>query len=367
MLFAGMAFQKHALKLLDQRALPAQEIWVELTSGEQVAQAIESMVVRGAPAIASAALFGIALEVNAVAVAHPKTEWWGFQSRFSELLGRFRKTRPTAVNLFAVLTHLDQQSQNYAPCKPIMDLAHEIQTYAESYFASDLARNQAIGSCGADYISLHSDVRGSRNVRSRGEMFSLSLMTHCNTGSLATGGYGTALGVIRTLHHRNKIKIVYVNETRPWHQGSRLTAYELKREGIPYRLLVDSAAAFVMQREGVDAVIVGADRIAANGDTANKIGTYHVAVAAAFHGVDFYVAASLDTIDVSISSGGSIEIEERSGDEVRKSGDRLLAPSDADVWNPSFDITPANLIGGFITEGGVILPPYDFSRGYQFA
>ncbi len=365
-MFTGMAFQNRVLKLLDQRALPTHELWVELSTGEQVAQAIESMVVRGAPAIAAAALFGIALEVNAVAAAEPTAEWGGFQGQFAGLLNRFRKTRPTAVNLFAVLSSLSRQSQHYAPHKPIVEAAEEILKYATNYFESDLARNRSIGSFGADLITSQYLAKCEPKVRSLGVAPQLSVMTHCNTGSLATGGFGTALGVIRTLHERNQIKLVYVNETRPWHQGSRLTAYELRGEGIPYKLIVDSAAAFAMKREGVDAVIVGADRIAANGDTANKIGTYHLAVAAAFHGIGFYVAASLDTIDVSIASGSSIHIEERAADEVRKSGERQLAPADASVWNPSFDITPGDLIGGMITEAGVIQPPYDFSRSALF-
>jgi methylthioribose-1-phosphate isomerase len=226
---------------------------------------------------------------------------------------------------------------------PIPAVYQAVENLAKMLYEEDLETCKAIGRHGADLVPSSQKV---------------TILTHCNTGSLATAGYGTALGVIRSLAERGQVSMVYADETRPWLQGARLTAFELRSEGIPYKVIADSAAAYLMQLRRVDLVIVGADRIASNGDTANKIGTYNLAVQCRHHGVPFYVAAPLSTFDFTMASGAEIAIEERSPGELRALGGRQLTPSDAPVWNPSFDVTPGELIAGIITEKGVLRPPY---------
>ncbi|MDP2701156.1 MAG: S-methyl-5-thioribose-1-phosphate isomerase, partial [Candidatus Rokubacteria bacterium] len=251
-------------------------------------------------------------------------------------------TRPTAVNLFWALDRMRGVAEAHRAL-PVPALRDRLLGEAQSILDEDLAGNKALGAHGAALVP-----EGAR------------ILTHCNAGALATAGYGTALGVIRAAHERGRVALVWVDETRPVMQGSRLTAWEMVKEGIPHRLISDVAAGFVMKQGEVDLVIVGADRIAANGDTANKIGTYSVAVLASHHGIPFYVAAPLSTIDPSIPSGAAIPIEERGGDEVRRIGGRQTAPVETPVYNPAFDVTPAELIAGIITERGVFRFPYFF-------
>ena len=296
-----------SLELLDQRLLPGKVSYVKCKTAAQVAKAIKDMVVRGAPAIGCAAAFGVVLSKGT-----PKS--------FAVLA----KSRPTAVNLFWALDRMRK--------------ATDLEAEAKAIFEEDLAGNRAMGRLGAELIPERACV-----------------MTHCNTGALATAGYGTALGVIRSA--KNKHIRVIANETRPYLQGARLTAWELVREGIPCTLITDSMAGHLMSRGEVDVVVVGADRIAANGDTANKIGTYPLAVLAKRHGIPFYVVAPLSTFDLKISSGKEIPIEERSADEVTGYRDVRWAPRGIKVRNPAFDVTPAELITGIVCEKGVVLNP----------
>jgi methylthioribose-1-phosphate isomerase len=295
------------LELLDQRLLPDQTVYITCRTAAEVAQAIRDMVVRGAPAIGCAAAFGVALSNGS-----PE----GY-----EVLA---KSRPTAVNLFWALERMRK--------------AKDLKAEAEAIFTEDIAANRAMGKLGAALIP--------RKAR---------VMTHCNTGALATAGHGTALGVIRS--SKNKSISVVACETRPYLQGARLTAYELMQEGIPCTLITDSMAGHLMSRGEVDVVVVGADRIAANGDVANKIGTYPLAVLAKRHGIPFYVAAPLSTFDPKIANGSRIPIEERAADEVTGYRGSRWAPEGVAVRNPAFDVTPAELITGIITERGIVRKP----------
>ena len=295
------------LELLDQRLLPDQQVYVTCRTAAEVATAIRDMVVRGAPAIGCAAAFGIVLD-------NGKKEAY-------EILA---KSRPTAVNLFWALGRMKK--------------AKDLRKEAEAIYAEDLVANRAMGDLGAAVIP-----QGAR------------VMTHCNAGALATAGYGTALGVIRSAKHK-KISVI-ANETRPYLQGARLTAFEMVQEGIPVTLITDSMAGHLMSKGEVDVIVVGADRIAANGDVANKIGTYQLAVLAKRHGVPFYVAAPLSTFDPNIPDGSHIPIEERPAAEVMGYGDKRWAPQGVSVRNPAFDVTPAELITGIICEKGVVLGP----------
>jgi len=296
------------LELLDQRLLPEKIEYLTCRSAEEVAQAIRDMVVRGAPAIGCAAAFGVVLSK-------------GSRESFDVLA----RSRPTAVNLFWALERMKK--------------AKDLEAEARAIFEEDLAANRAIGRLGAELIR-----EGSR------------VMTHCNTGALATAGYGTALGVIRASKSKN-ISVI-ANETRPYLQGARLTAWELVQEGIPCTLITDSMAGHLMSRGEVDVVIVGADRIAANGDVANKIGTYPLAVLAKRHGIPFYVAAPCSSFDPAIPDGSRIPIEERPADEVTGYRGARWAPQGVAVRNPAFDVTPADLVTGIICEKGIASPPY---------
>jgi len=295
------------LELLDQRALPDKTIYVTCRSAEQVAKAIRDMVVRGAPAIGCAAAFGVVLGKGSKA-AH-------------QVLAR---SRPTAVNLFWALERMGR--------------AKDLEAEAKAIYEEDIAANRALGEFGAELIP----------NRAR-------IMTHCNTGALATAGHGTALGIVRS--SKGKKVTVIACETRPYLQGARLTAWECMQEGIPCTLITDSMAGHLMSCGEVDVVVVGADRIAANGDVANKIGTYTLAVLAKRHGVPFYVAAPLSTFDPKIADGSQIPIEERPGDEVTGYRKTRWAPKGVQVRNPAFDVTPAELITGIICEKGVVLAP----------
>lgn len=327
------------LVLLDQTRLPTEEIERACASWPEVADAIRTLVVRGAPAIGVAAAFGVVLAARASrAATHP-----ALLADVEEAIKGLAATRPTAVNLFWALDRMRRLVVASAAL-PVAALRDRLLDEAHAIFAEDLAANRTIGAHGAALVP----------DRAR-------LLTHCNAGALATAGYGTAVGVIRAAHERGKLAMVWVDETRPVMQGSRLTAWELAKEGIPHRLISDVAAGFVMKRGEVDLVVTGADRIAANGDTANKIGTYGVAVLARHHNIPFYVAAPSSTIDPSIPSGDAIVIEERDPAEVRGVAGRQTAPTASPVFNPAFDVTPAALISAIITERGVFRPPYHFS------
>ena len=337
-MIAPIRWERHRLLLLDQRLLPVEERMREYTRWRDVADAIRTLVVRGAPAIGCAAAFGVALAARQSAA--PDGD--GLVADVEEAIKGLAATRPTAVNLFWALDRMRGVAEAHRAL-PVPALRERLLGEAQAILDEDLAGNKALGAHGAALVP----------ERAR-------ILTHCNAGALATAGYGTALGVIRAAHEHGRVALVWVDETRPVMQGSRLTAWEMVKEGIPHRLIADVAAGFVMKQGEVDLVIVGADRIAANGDTANKIGTYSVAVLASHHGIPFYVAAPLSTIDPSIPSGAAIPIEERGGDEVRSLGGRQTAPAETPVYNPAFDVTPAELIAGIITERGVFRFPYFF-------
>ncbi|HXJ80984.1 MAG TPA: S-methyl-5-thioribose-1-phosphate isomerase [Candidatus Methylomirabilis sp.] len=327
------------LALLDQTKLPIEEVEHFCLSWQDVALAIRTLVVRGAPAIGVAAAFGVALAARESGAS----DWNGMLADLEEAIKGLGATRPTAVNLFWALDRMRRVALANRSV-PLHVLRHRLLEEAQAILDEDVAANRAMGAYGAELVPI-----GAR------------ILTHCNAGALATAGYGTALGVVRTAHERAKVALVWVDETRPVMQGSRLTAWELVREGIPHRLISDVAAAFVMQRGDVDLVITGADRIAANGDTANKIGTYGLAVLARHHGIPFYVAAPFSTIDPTIATAAAIVIEERDPAEVRSIGSRLTAPAASPVFNPAFDVTPAEFITAIITERGIFRFPYEFA------
>jgi len=327
------------LVLLDQTRLPIEEVERAYGSWQDAADAIRSLVVRGAPAIGVAAAFGVALAARQSRADH----WEGFLADLEEAIKGLGATRPTAVNLFWALERMRRVAiANRA--SSIDALRQRLLEEAQAILDEDVRANRVMGAHGAALVP-----DGGR------------ILTHCNAGALATAGYGTALGVARAAHEQGKLALVWVDETRPVMQGSRLTAWELAREGIPHRLISDVAAAYVMKRGDVDLVVTGADRIAANGDTANKIGTYGLAVLADHHGIPFYVAAPFSTIDPTVATGAAIVIEERDASEVRGVAGRQTAPAASPVFNPAFDVTPAALIAAIITERGVVRPPYHFA------
>ncbi len=326
-----------SLLLLDQRELPLKEEWIECKDYECVAQAIEQMVVRGAPAIGVVAAYGVTL--GAREVLKEAKSFVDFKAKLEFIINRLAATRPTAVNLFWALKRMKRIVQ--AGFKE-EDIVAALETEAINIERQDIETNKKIGYYGAELLS-------SREV----------ILTHCNTGALATAGYGTALGVIRAAVESGKDIVVYVDETRPYLQGARLTAWELQQEGIPYYLITDNMAGYFMSLGEITCIIVGADRIALNGDTANKIGTYSLSVLAKEHGIPFYVAAPTSTFDLSLRSGKEIPIEERNPDEILccHCKDCRIAPYGAKVKNPAFDITPHENITGIITEKGVINSP----------
>jgi len=320
-------FERDTLFILDQRLLPWEEKYVECKSAEDVAWAIKEMVIRGAPAIGIVAALGVVLQVKKNP-SRAKEE----ALRAIELL---KNTRPTAKNLFWALERMRAILQSKTT-----DLISDLEREALTIWREDLEVNKAIATNGAKLLGSSSRV-----------------LTHCNAGGLATGGYGTALGVIKKAFEEGKIFQVYATETRPWLQGARLTTWELKREGIPVTLVVDSAVGYLMSKGLVDAVIVGADRVTSRGDVANKIGTYTIAVLAHRHGVPFYVVAPLSTFDLELLKGEEVLIEERDKREVLEIFGKRIAPEGVNALNPSFDITPAEIIKAIITEKGVLWPP----------
>ncbi|MCU7847604.1 MAG: S-methyl-5-thioribose-1-phosphate isomerase [Candidatus Thiodiazotropha sp. (ex Lucinoma kastoroae)] len=319
--------------LLDQRVLPDRVDFIALNSASETAQAIHDMVVRGAPAIGITAAYGVVLAGQA-AYQSSAQRW---QSTIRADLDTLRQSRPTAVNLFWALNRMERLINGLSATE---DPTESLLQEAILIHDEDVRANRKMGELGAALIESNAGV-----------------ITHCNAGALATGGYGTALGVIRSAHGKGLIREVFADETRPWLQGARLTAWELLQDEIPVTLLADGAAAHRMAQGGVNWVIVGSDRIAANGDVANKIGTYSLAVAAKYHGVKVMVAAPTSTIDMSLASGGEIPIEVRSGDELLFCGGRQIAAQGAGVWNPVFDITPAELVDAIVTERGIVFSP----------
>jgi methylthioribose-1-phosphate isomerase len=328
----AVVWRDDSLFLLDQRILPQQQHYIELRTAEDTALAIRNMVVRGAPAIGIAAAYGVVLAARNRYQQNPQTWKIDIQADFKTLA----ESRPTAVNLFWALENMRQQIDSITS-DPFSVLLQQ----ADKIYQEDIAANYTMGRLGAELIE--NDGR--------------ALLTHCNTGSLATGGFGTALGVIRQAFIDKKIAAVYADETRPWLQGSRLTAWELVQDKIPVTLLGEGAAASLMKQNKVSWVIVGSDRIAANGDVANKIGTYSLAVNARHHGVRFMVVAPTTTVDMDIASGAEIPIEQRGQDEVLNCGGKRIAAEGANAWNPAFDVTPAELVDVIITEKGVVLNP----------
>uniref|UniRef100_A0A7C8ZRD7 Methylthioribose-1-phosphate isomerase n=1 Tax=Opuntia streptacantha TaxID=393608 RepID=A0A7C8ZRD7_OPUST len=346
----SICYKRGSLRLLDQRKLPLETVYLDIQNASDGWFAIRVMVVRGAPAIAIAAALALAVEAfNLEAFNGTPSDAASFLVQKLEYLV---SSRPTAVNLSDAAAKLKEVIAKAASTSS--EAKAVFQAYieaAEIMLEEDVASNKAIGSHGASCFQ--SQLKDDKKM---------SILTHCNTGSLATAGYGTALGVIRSLHEQGLLERAYCTETRPFNQGSRLTAFELVHDKIPATLIADSAAAALMQAGRVQGVVVGADRVAANGDTANKIGTYSLALCAKYHGIPFYVAAPLTSIDLSLLSGDEIVIEERSPKELLNARGGLgeqVAASGIAVWNPAFDVTPANLITGIITEKGVITKTRD--------
>ncbi|HRZ52733.1 MAG TPA: S-methyl-5-thioribose-1-phosphate isomerase, partial [Candidatus Contendobacter sp.] len=327
----AVVWRENALELLDQRRLPGALLYRRLTDAAEVAKAIQDMVVRGAPAIGIAAAYAVVLAARTRYAELP--DHW--RERIGNDLAALAAARPTAVNLVWALRRMERVIAQTAG-----DPAERLLTEARMIHEEDIAANRRMGELGAALL-------GERGA----------VLTHCNAGALATGGYGTALGVIRRGYEQGLIERVYADETRPWLQGARLTAWELAEDGIPVTLLADGAAAALMQCGRVRWVIVGADRIAANGDVANKIGTYGLAVAARYHGVRFMVVAPTSTVDMHIPNGAAIPIEQRAAEELLTLGGQPVAAAGAEVWNPSFDVTPAALVDALVTERGVALAP----------
>jgi len=321
--------------MIDQRKLPGEEVYIECRTHEDVAEAIEKMVIRGAPAIGVAAAFGLALGFSRIEDAA------GADAEFDRISARLSRTRPTARNLFWALERMKAVETEHKGL-PLEALKRKLIDEALAIEREDADINRRIGRFGADLVK-DGDV----------------ILTHCNAGGLATAAYGTAVGVIRAAFEEGRKIRVFADETRPFLQGARLTAWELEKLGVPYYVITDGMAGWMMKTGEIDLAVVGADRIAANGDTANKIGTYSVAVLAKENGIPFYVAAPLSTFDFALETGDRIPIEERSPREVKEINGRLITPPEAKVRNPAFDVTPARLITAIITEKGVIRPPYE--------
>jgi methylthioribose-1-phosphate isomerase len=327
------------VRFIDQTKLPTEETYVFCKTHEQVADVIRNMVVRGAPAIGVAAAMGIAL-----AVKNSKAESGAdLKKDFDQACDIIGKTRPTAVNLFWAIRRM-QDKFEYLRMRPIPQIKQSLIDEAKRMHAEDIAANQAMGRHGATLMPSEGGV-----------------LTHCNAGALATAGYGTALGVIRAAIEQGKKIHVFADETRPFLQGSRLTAWELMKDGIPTTIISDNMAGAMMNQGKIGAIVVGADRIAANGDVANKIGTYTVAVLAKEHNIPFYVAAPISTVDLNTPDGSKIPIEQRNPNEVTHMAGKRVAPEGVEVENPAFDVTPAKYVAAIITERGIAKAPYEAS------
>lgn len=326
----AIRWEDSALYLLDQTRLPAEERWLAYTDYREVAKAIRTMVVRGAPAI------GITAAYATVLAAQENACKADFPAAMSQAKAVLAASRPTAVNLFWALDRMEKLWLSVGPDLP------RLEEEARAIHREDVQMNETMGKAGAELVP-----QGAR------------ILTHCNAGALATGGYGTALGIIRAAHAQGKVSMVYADETRPLLQGARLTAYELVRDRIPVTLICDDMAGYLMAQGKIDLVVVGCDRMAANGDFANKIGTYSLAVLAKYHGIPFYTALPSSTIDRSIPNGGHIPVEQRGGEEVTGFAGVPTGPAGVQTWNPAFDVTPHELLTAVITERGVLRPPFD--------
>ena len=341
-----IAREADAVVMIDQRKLPAEEIYVRCSTAGDVARAIKTVVIRGAPAIGVAAAYGIALGMRRSSATGTQK----FAADFYKTCELMARTRPTAVNLFWAIERMKRAFAEAANAGESVDqIKDRLDREAEAIHDEDVANCRAMGAFGASVVPDEAKI-----------------LTHCNAGALATAGYGTALGVVRGAVEAGKRVAVFADETRPFLQGARLTAWELVRDGIQTTVITDNMAGSLMRSGRVNFVVVGADRIAANGDTANKIGTYSVAVLAREHGIPFYVAAPLSTIDLKTPDGSQIPIEERQPKEVTHIKGAQVAPDGALVWNPAFDVTPHHLIAGIITERGICRAPFTESLRQAF-
>ncbi len=329
-------WQDNCVFLIDQTLLPQEYRRVIINRSEDMAQAIKTMIVRGAPAIGVAAAYGMYLGATEIETSDRAL----FLEHLEQVANLLRQTRPTAVNLFWAIARMLKTAQQTTGT--IAEIKHTLLKTAQEIQVEDLGTCQAIGDHGLSVLPTAPQ--------------KLRILTHCNAGSLATAGYGTALGVIRSAWREQRLERVYADETRPRLQGAKLTAWECIQENIPVTVITDSMAAHCMQQNMIDLVVVGADRIAGNGDAANKIGTYSLAIAAQAHNVPFYVAAPFSTIDFDLANGGQIPIESRDGTEIYQIGNTVLCAEGVEFYNPAFDVTPANLINAIITEKGVIKP-----------
>ena len=335
--FDTVTLERDGVRLIDQRRLPDEEVYVTCATAEATATAIRDMVVRGAPAIGITAAFGVVVEARRLAGTLGQAT--ALAAALAPAVDLLAGTRPTAVNLFWALDRMRRVLGTATG--PAATLVEHLEAEALEIWREDLAMCRAMGDHGAALLP-----DGCR------------VLTHCNAGGLATAGYGTALGVIRSAWRQGKLHSVLADETRPFLQGARLTAWELHKDAIPVTVITDNMAAWLMHQGKVDAVLVGADRVAANGDAANKIGTYGLALAARAHGIPFYVVFPTSTLDLTLPTGASIPIEERPTREVTHVGETRLVPEGVPVHNPAFDVTPAALITALITERGVVSPPF---------
>lgn len=335
-MFKTIEYSNGIVRMIDQTKLPLEEVYIDCRTIEEVGHAIKTMIIRGAPAIGVAAAMGVSLGADSI-----QTENFdSFYTQLEKQCAALGKTRPTAVNLAWGIERMKRVTREHQHL-PVSDLKNRLRQEALSVCAEDIAACKAMGDHGQTLI------RDGNTI-----------LTHCNAGALATAGFGTALGVIRGAVNAGKKVKVLADETRPFLQGARLTAWELHKDKIPVKLITDNMSGFFMKKKEIDLVVVGADRIAANGDVANKIGTYMVAVLAQKHNIPFYVAAPISTLDLTLVSGDSIPIEERSADEVVSVNGRRVAPEGIDVAHPAFDVTPNDLVTAIITEKGIARPPY---------
>ena len=324
------------VRMIDQRKIPGRIEWFICRGYRDVIKGIQKMVIRGAPAIGVAAAMGLALGAGSIRAK----SYTAFRNRFRDMAKRMAEARPTAVNLRWAVDRMSLLVEEMA-ARSVEEIKETLRRESEKILAEDIEINRRIGRNGQTLVPKKA-----------------TILTHCNAGSLATGGYGTALGVIRAANEAGKKVAVIADETRPWLQGLRLTAFELMEDKIPVTVIADNAAGSLMRQKKIDLVITGADRIAGNGDVANKIGTYQVAVLAKENKIPFYVAAPLSTIDLSIKSGEMIPVEERSPQEISHFGNKLIGPKGVKAFNPAFDITPARYVSAIFTEKGVVKSPY---------
>jgi methylthioribose-1-phosphate isomerase len=334
-----LEWTKSGVVFIDQTKLPTEEVYVTCTTHQQVADVIRNMVVRGAPAIGVAAAMGIALGVKNSKAGNGAD----LKKDFDQICEAIRQTRPTAVNLFWAIRRMTEKFESLR-IRPIPQIQRALIEESQRMHAEDIAANQAMGRHGATLMPSSGGV-----------------LTHCNAGALATAGYGTALGVIRAAVEAGKKIHVYADETRPFLQGSRLTAWELMKDGIPTTVISDNMAGVMMQQGKIGAIVVGADRIAANGDVANKVGTYTVAVLAKEHRIPFYVAAPISTVDLATPDGSKIPIEQRNAREVTHIAGKQMVPDGVEIENPAFDVTPSKYVTAIITERGIARAPYEES------